>query len=122
MARTRCWSVQCSDPALAGAGRAPWSLTGSMLRQGLAGVTAGSLTPDRLVCHIRAVHVCRFAELAKRNINYVQLAELLKEAYGSSESPQNLSNKIARGKFSAVFMVKVCEAIGAKSLELSKPD
>lgn len=59
------------------------------------------------------------AELAKRNINYVQLAELLKEAYGSSESPQNLSNKIARGKFSAVFMVQVCEVIGCSVLALS---
>jgi hypothetical protein len=45
------------------------------------------------------------AELAKRNINYVELAGKLEEAYGVSDTPQNLSNKIARGKFSAVFMV-----------------
>lgn len=58
------------------------------------------------------------AELARRNINYVQLAELLNDAYGITESPQNLSNKIARGKFSAVFMVQVCEAIGCSSLNI----
>ncbi len=58
------------------------------------------------------------AELARRNINYVQLAELLSQKYGVTESPQNLSNKIARGKFSAVFMVQVCEAIGCKSLAI----
>ena len=59
------------------------------------------------------------AELAKRNINYVQLAEMLKEFYGSTESPQNLSNKIARGKFSAVFLVQVCEVVGCSSLSLT---
>jgi len=59
------------------------------------------------------------AELAKRNINYVQLAEMLKEAYGSTESSQNLSNKIARGKFSAVFLVQVCEVIGCDSLRVA---
>lgn len=59
------------------------------------------------------------AELAKRNINYVQLAELMREAYGSTDSSQNLSNKIARGKFSAIFLVQVCEVIGCKELKLS---
>jgi len=59
------------------------------------------------------------SELAKRNINYVQLAEMLKEAYGSTESSQNLSNKIARGKFSAIFMVQVCEVIGCETLHLA---
>mgnify|MGYP000571586752 CR=1 FL=1 len=59
------------------------------------------------------------AELAKRNINYVQLAGMLAEAYGSTESSQNLSNKIARGKFSAVFMVQVCDVIGCNQLTFS---
>ncbi|MDB4222279.1 DUF6471 domain-containing protein [Granulosicoccus sp.] len=58
------------------------------------------------------------AELAKRNTNYVQLAEMLKESYGVVETPQNLSNKIARGKFSAVFMLQILEAIGCKSLKV----
>ncbi len=60
------------------------------------------------------------AELARRNINYVQLAEMLDKAYGITESPQNLSNKIARGKFSAVFMVQVCEAIGCIQIKIEQ--
>ena len=60
------------------------------------------------------------AELAKRNINYVALAGLLEEAYGINETPQNLSNKIARGKFSAVFMVQILEAIGCENFLLSQ--
>ena len=58
------------------------------------------------------------AELAKRNINYIQLAELLQDNYGIKESPQNLSNKIARGKFSAIFMVQVCEVIECPTINL----
>ena len=59
------------------------------------------------------------SELAKRNINYIQLAERLNEAYGITESPQNLSNKIARGKFGAIFLVQVMEAIGCETLNLN---
>ena len=59
------------------------------------------------------------AELAKRNINYQQLSALLQEKYKITESPQNLSNKVARGKFSAVFMVQVCEAIECEQLKIS---
>ena len=55
-------------------------------------------------------------ELAKRNINYQQLSVMLEDSYGIKESPPNLSNKIARGKFSAVFMIQVCEAIGCQAL------
>lgn len=59
------------------------------------------------------------SELAKRNINYVTLAGMLEESYGVTESPQNLSNKIARGKFSAVFMVQILEVIGCENMQLS---
>lgn len=58
------------------------------------------------------------AELAKRNINYVALARMLKASYGINETPQNLSNKIARGKFSAVFMIQILEVIGCDSLTI----
>lgn len=59
------------------------------------------------------------AELAKRNINYVALAGMLEEAYGVTDSPQNLSNKIARGKFSAIFMVQVLEVIGCEKMDIN---
>lgn len=58
------------------------------------------------------------AELARKGINYVALAGLLEEAYGVTESPQNLSNKIARGKFSAVFMVQIMEVIGCQQITM----
>ena len=60
------------------------------------------------------------AELAKRNINYQQLSALLDEKYGITESPQNLSNKVARGKFSAVFMIQVCEAIECFNIQVQE--
>ena len=62
------------------------------------------------------------AELAKRNINYKQLAVMLREAYGSADSHLNLSNKIARGKFSAIFMIQVMEAVGCKKLDLQNDE
>lgn len=57
------------------------------------------------------------AELTKRNLSYIQLADLLAER-GITETPQNLSNKIGRGKFGAVFMIQVLEAIGCNNLKI----
>lgn len=57
------------------------------------------------------------AEIKRRNLNYDQLAEKL-AAIGVTESARNLSNKIARGGFTAGFMIQCLEAIGAKSLRL----
>jgi len=59
------------------------------------------------------------AELAKRNINYQQLSALFLEKYGVTESPQNLSNKVARGKFSAIFLVQALEAIECESFNIT---
>lgn len=58
------------------------------------------------------------AELARRGIGYDKLADLLAEK-GIKDSGKNLSNKIARGGFSAGFMVLCLEAIGAKSLRIN---
>ena len=58
------------------------------------------------------------AELARRKINYVKLSELLNESYGIQESQHNLSNKVRRGKFSAVFLLQVLEVIGCERLEV----
>lgn len=57
------------------------------------------------------------AELAKRNIKYGELAELLKR-HGIEETAQNLSNKIGRGTFSAIFMMQVLDVIGCETLNL----
>lgn len=40
------------------------------------------------------------------------------EAMGIHESPQNISNKIGRGTFGAIFMIQVLDAIGCKTLQL----
>ncbi len=57
------------------------------------------------------------AELKKRGITYAQLVEKLKDI-GVSETEPNIRNKLARGKFTAVFLVQCLEAIEASSLRL----
>lgn len=58
------------------------------------------------------------AELKRRNVTYAQLVEKL-AAVGVVDSEPNIRNKLARGKFTAVFLVQCLEAIGASSLRLS---
>ena len=60
------------------------------------------------------------AELKRRNITYSQLVEKLAEI-GVRESEPNIRNKIARGKFTAVFLLQCLVAIGCTSLHLSEP-
>lgn len=57
------------------------------------------------------------SEIARRDLNYVEVSEKLK-AIGVNESSQNISNKIGRGKFSAVFMLQVLTAIGCDDISL----
>ena len=58
------------------------------------------------------------AELKRKGITYSQLVDKLKEV-GVVDSEPNIRNKIARGRFTAVFLVQCLEAIGATSLRLS---
>ena len=58
------------------------------------------------------------AELKRRNVTYAQLVDKLAEI-GVKESEPNVRNKLARGKFTAVFLVQCLEAIGAQRLSLS---
>jgi len=57
-------------------------------------------------------------ELKRRGITYAQLAERLGDI-GVHETEKNLNNKIARGGFSAAFMLQCFEAIGGKSIAVS---
>jgi len=57
------------------------------------------------------------AELKRRNVSYADLAEKL-AAVGVSDNERNIANKIARGSFTAVFLVQCLEAIGAKTVHL----
>jgi Domain of unknown function (DUF6471) len=57
------------------------------------------------------------AELKKRGLGYKQLAEKLREI-GVEENDRNLANKLARGGFSAVFLMQCLTAIGCHTLHL----
>jgi len=57
------------------------------------------------------------AELKRHNVTYAQLVEKL-AAIDVIESEPNIRNKLARGKFTAVFLVQCLEAIGVKDLRL----
>lgn len=55
------------------------------------------------------------AELARRDLSYAELADKLAEI-GVKDSERNISNKISRGTFTAIFFVQCMEAIGCKSV------
>lgn len=57
------------------------------------------------------------AELARRQMSYADLAEKL-EAIGIKDNDRNISNKVARGTFTAVFFVQCLEAIGCKTIHI----
>lgn len=57
------------------------------------------------------------AELKKRDLTYSQLSEKL-AAVGITETPENIANKISRGKFSAVFLIQCLEVVGCHTLRL----
>ena len=57
-------------------------------------------------------------EILKRSLTYKQVSEKLAEL-GVIESEPNIRNKLARGTFSAVFLIQCLEAIGTRSLQLS---
>jgi hypothetical protein len=57
------------------------------------------------------------AELKKRDLTYADLAKKL-AAIGVKENERNISNKIGRGSFTAVFFVQCMEAIGCRTVHL----
>lgn len=57
------------------------------------------------------------AELARRDISYRELVDLL-GAIGVKESEQNIANKLSRGTFTAAFMVQCLDAINCRTLRL----
>ena len=61
------------------------------------------------------------AEMTRRGVTYDDLAARL-AALGIEDSAVNIRNKVARGKFSAVFLLQCLEAIGARNLRLGEGD
>jgi hypothetical protein len=58
------------------------------------------------------------AELKRRGVTYAQLVEKLQEI-GVRETEVNLRNKIARGGFTAVFLIQCMTAIGTDTIRIS---
>ena len=58
-------------------------------------------------------------ELKRRGVTYAQLVGKLADI-GVMDSEPNIRNKLARGKFTAVFLIQCLEAIGASSLRLAE--
>jgi hypothetical protein len=59
------------------------------------------------------------AELARRNLSYADLADRLR-MIGVEDTPKNLSNKIARGRFTAAFFMQCMRAIGCRTIHLDR--
>ena len=57
------------------------------------------------------------AELKRKNLSYADLADRL-SAMGIEEDRRNISNKIARGSFTAVFFIQCMHAIGVRSINI----
>lgn len=57
------------------------------------------------------------AELKRRGLSYADLADKLGEI-GIKEDRRNISNKIGRGMFTAVFFFQCMDAIGCKTVHL----
>lgn len=59
------------------------------------------------------------AEMTRRGVTYDDLGARL-AALGVNDTAVNIRNKVARGKFSAVFLLQCLAAIGARNLRLSE--
>jgi hypothetical protein len=59
------------------------------------------------------------AELKRAGVTYAQLSEKL-AAMGINEAEPNIRNKLARGKFSAAFLLECLKAIGVHTLRLEQ--
>jgi hypothetical protein len=59
------------------------------------------------------------AEMTRRGVTYEELAEKL-AAIGITDTAVNLRNKVARGRFSATFLVQCLTAMGARALRLTE--
>ena len=59
------------------------------------------------------------AELAKRQISYPQLKEKL-AFIGIEKTTTDLTSKLSRGTFSAIFLLQCLHAIGVKNMQLDE--
>jgi hypothetical protein len=57
------------------------------------------------------------SEMVKRGVSYEDLSAKLAEI-GVEETPVNIRNKVARGKFMASFLLQCLQAIGVQVVRL----
>ncbi len=57
------------------------------------------------------------AELKRSGVSYKELAERL-ASLGIHDTERNISNKLSRGTFTAVFLLQVMTAIGVREIRL----
>ena len=57
------------------------------------------------------------AELKRKGVTYAQLVEKL-AVIGVQETEPNIRNKLARGKFTAAFLIQCLSAIEVESIRL----
>ena len=89
----------------------------AMLDRPAPNAPPAAAAPDGKPWETKAKNVLK-AELKRRGISYKELSERL-TAIGVPENEPNIRNKLARGRFTAVFLMQVMAAIGAKTIRLS---
>jgi len=72
--------------------------------------------PEQTEWETRVTNILK-AELKRKGVTYSQLVEKLADI-GISEKEVNIRNKLARGKFSAAFMIQCMDAIGIDNIRL----
>lgn len=72
--------------------------------------------PEKDTYEAKAANLLK-AELKRQGVTYKELVTKLAEI-GIEEKEVNIRNKLARGKFSAAFLISSLEAIGVRELRL----
>jgi hypothetical protein len=62
------------------------------------------------------------SEMVKRNISYAELAKRLSLQFELAEDEHVLRNRVARGRFSAAFLVQCLAVMGCHSLRIDLLD
>ena len=74
--------------------------------------------PEKTDWETRTANLLK-AELKRKGVTYGQLVQRLAEM-GVSEKEVNIRNKLARGKFTAVFLLQCLAAAGCQTLRISE--
>jgi len=72
--------------------------------------------PDKTDWEAKAANLLK-AELKRQGVTYAELVDRLADI-GISEKEVNVRNKLARGKFSAAFLLQCLGALGLSQLRL----